>query len=76
MSISALQAPSTINYHNLGQKSIWNAKKREVNPADVFGLNFSVYILGLAAADYEKRRQKEPTLLDRVRTYYKENTLD
>ena len=33
-------------------------------------------VFGLAAADYEKRRQKEPTLLDRVRTYYKENTLD
>jgi hypothetical protein len=47
-----------------------------VNPADVFVFNFSVYIFGLAAADYEKRRQKEPTLLDRVRTYYKENTLD
>jgi hypothetical protein len=30
----------------------------------------------LAAADYEKRRQKELALLDRVRTYYKENTLD
>jgi hypothetical protein len=47
-----------------------------VNPADVFVFNFSVYIFGLAAADYEKRRQKELTLLDRVRTYYKENTLD